>query len=108
MVTSAASAAAAGRHAPVVLLGYGEGPRTRPNSVEKLTEFRAARPAAEVPRSAWPASGATRSTWPASATTPSTIGVLIGLEDACLLRGAGEGGAFVAGGGTAIGGAFAD
>ncbi len=54
IVVTSRQRAAAGRHAPVVLLGYGEGhSHIDPNSVEKLTEFPAAR-LLPTPRSAWP------------------------------------------------------
>ena len=101
-MTSAASAAAADRHAPVVLLGYGEGHgHIDPNSAEKLTEFPAARLAADT------AFGDCRirrdDVDVAGIGEHFTIGVLIGLEDAGFC-GPGEGGAFVAGDGTAIGG----
>jgi acetyl-CoA acetyltransferase len=102
VVTSAASVAAAGRHAPVVLLGYGEGHgHIDPNSAEKLTEFPAARLAADT---AFGMAGVRRDDIDVAGIGDHfTIGVLIGLEDAGFC-GPGEGGAFAAGGGTAIGG----
>jgi len=102
VVTSAASAAALGRHAPVVLLGYGEGhSHIDPNSVEKLTEFPAARLAADT---AFGMAGVRRDEIDVAGIGDHfTIGVLMGLEDAGFC-GKGEGGAFVSGGGTAIGG----
>jgi acetyl-CoA acetyltransferase len=102
VVTSAASAAALGRHAPVVLLGYGEGhSHIDPNAVERLTEFPAARLAADT---AFAMAGVRRDDIDiAGIGDHFTIGVLIGLEDAGFC-GRGESGAFVSGGGTAIGG----
>ena len=102
VVTSAATAAALGRHAPVVLLGYGEGhSHIDPNAVERLTEFPAAQLAADT---AFGMAGVRRDEIDVAGIGDHfTIGVLIGLEDAGFC-GRGEGGAFVAGGGIAIGG----
>jgi acetyl-CoA acetyltransferase len=102
IVTSAANAAAAGRHAPVALLGYGEGhSHIDPNAVEKLTEFPAARVAAE---GAFGMAGVGREEIDVAGIGDHfTIGVLMGLEDAGFC-GKGEGGSFVEKGGTAIGG----
>lgn len=102
IVTSAAHAAALGRHAPVVLLGYGEGHgHIDPNSVESLTEFPAARSAADT---AFGIAGVGREEIDVAGIGDHfTVGVLMGLEDAGFCA-KGEGGAFVAKGGTAIGG----
>jgi acetyl-CoA acetyltransferase len=102
VVTSVANAAAAGRHAPVALLGYGEGhSHIDPNAVEKLTEFPAARSAADT---AFTMAGVGRDEINVAGIGDHfTIGVLLGLEDAGFCA-RGEGGAFVANGGTAIGG----
>ncbi len=102
VVTSVANAAAARRHAPVALLGYGEGhSHIDPNAVEKLTEFPAARSAADT---AFAMAGVGRDEIDVAGIGDHfTIGVLLGLEDAGFCA-RGEGGAFVANGGTAIGG----
>jgi len=102
VVTSAAGAAAVGRHPTVVLLGYGEGhSHIDPNAVEKLTEFPAARLAADT---AFGMAGVRRDEIDVAGIGDHfTIGVLMGLEDAGFC-GKGEGGAFVSGGGTALGG----
>jgi len=102
VVTSAARAEGLGRHVPVVLLGYGEGhSHIDPNAAEKLTEFPAARMAADT---AFGMAGVRRDEIDVAGIGDHfTIGVLIGLEDAGFC-GRGEGGAFVSGGGTAIGG----
>ncbi len=102
IVTGAANAAAIGRHAPVVLLGYGEGHgHIDPNAVESLTEFPAARMAADT---AFGMAGLRRDEIDVAGVGDHfTIGVLMGLEDAGFCA-KGEGGAFVEKGGTAIGG----
>jgi acetyl-CoA acetyltransferase len=102
IVTSAAHAAALGRHTPVVLLGYGEGHgHIDPNSVESLTEFPAAASAADT---AFGIAGVGREEIDVAGVGDHfTIGVLLGLEDAGFCA-KGEGGAFVEKGGTAIGG----
>jgi acetyl-CoA acetyltransferase len=102
IVTSAANAASIGRHAPVVLLGYGEGhSHIDPNAVEKLTEFPAARSAADT---AFGMAGVSRDEIDVAGIGDHfTIGVLLGLEDAGFCA-KGEGGSFVEKGGTAIGG----
>jgi acetyl-CoA acetyltransferase len=102
VVTSAASAASMGRHAAVVLLGYGEGhSHIDPNALPKLTEFPAAKSAADT---AFGMAGIGREEINVAGIGDHfTIGVLIGLEDAGFCA-RGEGGAFVEKGGTSIGG----
>jgi acetyl-CoA acetyltransferase len=102
IVTRASNVASIGRHAPVVLLGYGEGhSHIDPNAVEKLSEFPAAKSAADT---AFGMAGVSRDEIDVAGIGDHfTIGVLLGLEDAGFCA-KGEGGAFVEKGGTAIGG----
>jgi acetyl-CoA acetyltransferase len=102
ILTSAANAASISRHAPVILLGYGEGhSHIDPNAVENLTEFPAARSAADT---AFSTAGVSRDEIDVAGIGDHfTIGVLMGLEDAGFCA-KGEGGSFVEKGGTAIGG----
>lgn len=98
VVTKADNVRAAGKHAPVVLLGYGEGhSHIDPCAVESLAGFSAANVAAET---AFAQADVSREDIDVAAVSDHfTIGVLLGLEDAGFCK-KGEGGAFVENGGT--------
>ena len=100
VVTSADSVRAAGRHTPVGLLGYGEGhSHIDPNAVESLTEFPAAKVAADT---AFGMAGVSREDINVAGISDHfTISVVTGLEDAGFCK-KGEGGAFVDKGGTSL------
>jgi acetyl-CoA acetyltransferase len=102
VVTKADSVRSIGRHAPVALLGYGEGhSHIDPNAAESLTEFPAAKVASDT---AFGMAGVGRDEINVAGISDHfTIGVVTGLEDAGFCK-KGEGGAFVDKGGTAIGG----
>ena len=100
VVTTADHVRANGRHAPVALLGYGEGhSHIDPNAVESLTEFPAAKVAADT---AFGMAGVSRDDIDVAGIADHfTIGVLTGLEDAGFCK-KGEGGAFVDKGGIGL------
>jgi acetyl-CoA acetyltransferase len=102
VVTRAEDARALGRHRPVLVLGYGEGhSHIDPNSLESLVESPAATHAAAT---AFRAAGvSTGEIDVAGISDHFTIGVVLGLEDAGFCK-RGEGGSFVEGGGTGLGG----
>lgn len=102
VLTRVEHARALGRHAPVVLLGYGEGhSHIDPNALESLTESPAAISAAAT---AFQTAGVTpRDVDVAGIADHFTIGVLLGLEDAGFCK-RGEGGSFVEHGGTGLSG----
>jgi acetyl-CoA acetyltransferase len=102
VVTTADRARAAGRHAPVALLGYGEGhSHIDPNALASLTEFPAAKAAADT---AFGMAGVSREDIDVAGISDHfTISVVTGLEDAGFCK-KGEGGAFVANGGTGLNG----
>jgi acetyl-CoA acetyltransferase len=95
------AAAASGLHPPVVLLGWGEGHGyLDPNTAPSLTGF-SGRVAADA---AFGAAGVTRADIDVAGVSDHfTISVITELEDAGFCA-KGEGGAFVADGGTALGG----
>jgi len=100
VVTSVDHARSLGRHAPVAMLGYGEGhSHIDPNAVESLSEYPAAKVAAET---AFGMAGVSRDDIDVAGVGDHfTIGVLMGLEDAGFCA-KGEGGSFVEKGGTSL------
>jgi acetyl-CoA acetyltransferase len=100
VVSTADHVRAIGRHAPVALLGYGEGhSHIDPNALESLTEFPAAKVAAET---AFGMAGVSRDAINVAGISDHfTISVLTGLEDAGFCA-KGEGGSFVEKGGTGL------
>jgi acetyl-CoA acetyltransferase len=100
VVTRADSVRSIGRHAPVALLGYGEGhSHIDPNAAESLTEFPAAKVASDT---AFGMAGVSRDDINVAGISDHfTIGVVTGLEDAGFCK-KGEGGAFVEKGGTSL------
>ena len=100
VVTSAEHVRATGRHAPVALLGYGEGhSHIDPNATPSLTEFPAAKVAADT---AFGMAGVSRDDINVAGISDHfTIGVVTGLEDAGFCK-KGEGGVFVEKGGTGL------
>jgi acetyl-CoA acetyltransferase len=100
VVTTADHVRANGRHAPVALLCYGEGhSHIDPNAVESLTEFPAAKVAADT---AFGMAGVSRDDIDVAGISDHfTIGVVTGLEDAGFCK-KGEGGAFVDKGGISL------
>jgi acetyl-CoA acetyltransferase len=100
VVTRADSVRSIGRHAPVALLGYGEGhSHIDPNAAESLTEFPAAKVASDT---AFGMAGVSRDDINVAGISDHfTIGVVTGLEDAGFCK-KGEGGAFVDKGGTGL------
>jgi acetyl-CoA acetyltransferase len=102
LVTSEHHVRAAGRHAAVRLIGYGEGfGHVDPNALEDLTGFEAGRQAAGT---AFRAAGVTRRDVDvASVSDHFTIAVPVVLEDAGFCQ-KGEGGPFCEGGSLGIGG----
>lgn len=90
------------RHAPVALLGYGEGhSHVDPNALERLTGSPAA---VSASRTAFRMAGVTPDDIDVAGIADHfTIGVVLGLENAGFCR-PGEGGSFVEGGGTGIAG----
>jgi acetyl-CoA acetyltransferase len=102
VLTRTADARSLGRHHPVLVLGYGEGhSHIDPNSRESLVESPAAMQAAAT---AFRTAGATPDDVDVAGISDHfTIGVLLGLEDAGFCK-RGEGGSFVEGGATGLGG----
>ncbi|MEU9272615.1 hypothetical protein AB0E04_45565 [Streptomyces sp. NPDC048251] len=102
LVTTADAVRAQGRHAPVGLIGYGEGhSHIDPNSVPSLASFDAAAMAADR---AFELAGVSRDDIDVAGIGDHfTINVLFGLEAAGFCK-VGEGGPFVAGGALAVGG----
>jgi acetyl-CoA acetyltransferase len=102
VVTTADHARSIGRHAPVALLGYGEGhSHIDPNAVESLTEFPAAKAAADT---AFGMAGVSRDDINVAGISDHfTISVVTGLEDAGFCA-KGDGGSFVEKGGTGLSG----
>ena len=86
----------------MALLGYGEGhSHIDPNALESLTEFPAAKVAADT---AFGMAGVSREDIDVAGISDHfTISVVTGLEDAGFCK-KGEGGAFVANAGTGLGG----
>jgi acetyl-CoA acetyltransferase len=102
VVTSEADVRATGRHAPVTLIGYGEGfGHIDPNALPSLTEFKAGRDAADT---AFSMAGVSRDEIDVAAISDHfTIAVPVVLEDAGFCA-KGEGGPFCEGGALGIGG----
>jgi acetyl-CoA acetyltransferase len=102
VLTRTSDVVASAGHRRVVLCGYGEGhSHIDPNVLEDMTTSPAARLAAE---SAFQKAGVTpEEVDVAGISDHFTIGVILGLEDAGFCR-PGEGGAFVEGGATGLGG----
>jgi acetyl-CoA acetyltransferase len=102
IVTSADHARSLGRHAPIAVLGYGEGHNhIDPNAIESLTEFQGAKVSADT---AFGMAGVSRDDINVAGISDHfTIGVLLGLEDAGFCK-KGEGGSFVDKGGTSLAG----
>jgi acetyl-CoA acetyltransferase len=102
IVTKATQVASLGRHAAVVLLGYGEGhSHLDPNSMPSMTDCPAAKLAADT---AFGMAAVRRDEIDVAGLADHfTIGVILGLEDAGFC-GPGEGGSFVEGGGIGLDG----
>lgn len=102
VVTRLEHARALRRHAPVVLLGYGEGhSHIDPNALESLTESPARISAAAT---AFRTAGVSPEDMDVAGIADHfTIGVILGLEDAGFCK-RGEGGSFVEEGGTGLSG----
>jgi acetyl-CoA acetyltransferase len=102
VMTRVADAESRRRHQPVVLLGYGEGhSHIDPNSLPSLVESPASMHAAAT---AFRTAGVTPDDVDVAGISDHfTIGVLLGLEDSGFCK-RGEGGSFVEGGGTGLGG----
>ena len=102
VMTSAANVRAVGKHAPVVIVGYGEGhDHVDANAAASFTEFPGQKVAAET---AFGIAGLTPEEIDVAGFSDHfTISVLIALEDAGFCN-KGEGGSFVEGGALAIDG----